>query len=163
MFAVISVDAACFFYNLQAAGRPESQDAWVRECERPRSHRRGLASGGRRQWTVGPRRLSVSSFLGDCALSPSRVPGLPSKKPQPVLPAQGTPSGLRRRGQIDHPLGTPCPPPRRPPWGTEGRKEEFHAQGAAALGSLSPPHLPPTQGHLDTWRSHLWTPQCHQP
>lgn len=37
------------------------------------------------------------------------------------------------------------PPPQRPPWGTKGRKEEeFHAQGAAALGSLSPPHLSPT-------------------
>ena len=33
--------------NLQAAERPESQDTGVQECERPQSHRQGLASGGR--------------------------------------------------------------------------------------------------------------------
>lgn len=132
--------------NLQAAGRPESQDAWVRECERPRSHRRGLASGGRRQWTVGPRRLSASSFLGDCALSPSRVPGLPSKKRQPVLPALGIPSGLRRRGQIDHPPASPTPT-----LGNQGQEGGGVSCTRGSGSGLPLPTPPVTHTHKVTW------------
>lgn len=112
-------------------------EAWLPE---------GAGSG---HW--GPRRLLASSFPGYCALSPSRVPGLRSKKPQPALPALGTPSGLRRRGRVHHPPPPPLDPlPTLGNRGQEGGRSFTHKGQQLWVASPHPTSHPHSQGHPDT-------------
>lgn len=140
--------------NLQAARRPESQDRQVRECERPQSHRRGLASRGRRQRTLGPPKAPGLNLPGLLCLAQAGSRGCGARSLSLHFRRWAPPQDCRGWAGSIIPPGTACPPsPLPPPWGTEGRKEEGVSRTRGSSSGLPLPTRPLTHTHKVT-RTH---------